>query len=61
MAIPVCWNKPQKGLIKLNLDRAFIGNLGEAGGGGIIRHSQGKWVKGYMRHIGTVLLLNFKS
>ena len=28
------------------------GNPGHAGGGGLIRDHDGKWVKGYMRNIG---------
>ena len=30
----------------------MIGNPGKASGGGLIRDHQGKWIKGYMRHIG---------
>ena len=50
--ILVCWNKPLKGWFKLNSDGASLGNPGKAGGGGLIRDSYGKWIKGYMRHIG---------
>ena len=50
--IPVCWNKPQEWWFKLNSDGASLGNLGKAGGGGLIRDSYGKWIKGYMRYFG---------
>ena len=29
----------------------IVGNPGKAGGGGLICDHQGKWIKGYMRHI----------
>jgi len=37
---------------KLNTNGASLGNLGKAGGEGIIRDSQGNWVKGFSRSIG---------
>ena len=37
----------------MNSDGASLGNPGKAGGGGLIRDSQGNWVKGYMRNIGV--------
>ena len=52
VAIQVRWNKPADGWFKLNTDRAFLGNPGKAGGGGIFRNSHGQWVKGYSRSIG---------
>ena len=30
-----------------------MGNPGRAGGGGIIRNDEGKWIKGYARAIGN--------
>lgn len=42
-----------EGWYKLNSDWASLGNPGKAGGGGLIRDSQGSWVKGYMRNIGV--------
>ena len=42
---PVDW-------FKLNSEGAALGNSGKAGRGGLIRDHQGKWVKGYVRHIG---------
>ena len=50
--IPICWDKPQEGWFKLNSDGASLGNPGKAGGGGLIRDSCGRWIKGYMRYIG---------
>ena len=52
IVIPVGWNKPREGWFKLNSDGASFVNPGKAGGGGIIRDSQGAWVKGYARSIG---------
>ena len=49
---PICWNKPESGWYKLNSDGASQGNPGYAGGGGLIRDHNGKWVKGFMRNIG---------
>lgn len=36
----------------MNFDRASKGNLGRAGGGGLICDHHGKWIKGFMRNIG---------
>ena len=36
----------------MNSDGASQGNPGYAGGGGLIRDHNGKWVKGFMRNIG---------
>ena len=51
-AIPVAWNKPREDWFKLNSDGASFGNPGKARGGGIIRNSQGAWVRGYARSFG---------
>ena len=55
VVVPVRWSKPLEGWYKLNTDGASFGNLGKAGGGGIIRDSQGNWVKGYSRAIGFTI------
>ena len=47
----VAWTKPREGWFKLNSDGASFGNPSKAGGGGIIRDSQGAWVRGYARSI----------
>ena len=40
--------------VKLNSDGSSMGNPGRAGGGGIIRNEEGKWIKGYARSIGNM-------
>ncbi|KAK9990739.1 hypothetical protein SO802_025724 [Lithocarpus litseifolius] len=50
--IPIKWNKPIPGWHKLNTDGASLGNPGKAGGGGLIRNSDGVWIRGYSRSIG---------
>ncbi|GAU11643.1 hypothetical protein TSUD_334560 [Trifolium subterraneum] len=47
------WNKPREGWIKLNCDGAYKDSLGLAGCGGLFRNSDGRWIKGYARKIGT--------
>ena len=51
--IQVKWLLPPLNWFKLNLDGSSMGNSGLAGGGGIIRDSFGRWVKGYVRAIGA--------
>ena len=38
---------------QVNSDGSSMGNSGCAGGGGIIRNVEGKWIKGYVRAIGN--------
>nr|POE77134.1 putative ribonuclease h protein [Quercus suber] len=52
-SIQVKWLCPPKNWFKLNSDGSSFGNPGHAGGGGIIRNSNGEWVSGYARAIGT--------
>ena len=52
IVIPIKWSKPLPGWCKLNTDGASLGNLGKAGGGGLICDSEGRWIKGYSRSIG---------
>ena len=35
------WEKPSNGWRKLNVDGASMGNLGKAGGGGLLRDEEG--------------------
>ena len=48
----VRWERPPLGWFKLNTDGAAFGNPGRAGGGGVIRDREGRWVKGFARSIG---------
>ena len=52
VAVQVRWIRPPIDWFKLNSDGASLGNPGQVGGGGLNRNHQGKWIKGYMRHIG---------
>ena len=47
------WKSPQDGWIKLNCDGAYKDSLGLAGCGGLFWNSEGRWIKGYARKIGT--------
>ncbi|XP_075659165.1 uncharacterized protein LOC142629055 [Castanea sativa] len=52
IAIPIKWTKPFPGWHKLNTDGASLGNPGKADGGGLIRDSEGRCIRGYSRSIG---------
>ncbi len=47
------WASPSLGWFKLNTDGSSLGNLGLAGGGGVIRGHVGDWVGGFSRAIGV--------
>ena len=49
----VRWEKPCTGWLKLNTDGASMGNMGLAGGGGLLRDENGSWVGGFARKIGV--------
>jgi len=49
----VGWTRPGEGWIKLNCDGSYKDTLGLAGCGGLLRNSDGRWLKGYCRKIGT--------
>ncbi|KAK9987317.1 hypothetical protein SO802_032268 [Lithocarpus litseifolius] len=49
----VRWIPPPVQWVKLNSDGSSLGNPGRAGGGGVIRNADGKWIKGYARAIGN--------
>ena len=51
--IQVCWHHPSLSWFKLNTYGSSLGNLGLAGGGGLIRNDKGEWVKGLERAIGS--------
>ena len=47
----VRWLNPPSNWFKLNSDGSSRGNLGLAGGGGLIHNDKGEWVKGYAQAI----------
>ena len=47
------WNSPSIGWYKLNLDGSSLGNPRRASGGGLIRDSNGVWIKGFTCNIRT--------
>ena len=49
--IQVQWYAPLDNWFKLNSNGSSMGNLGRAGGGGLIRDSKGEWVSDYARAI----------
>ena len=52
-SIRVHWEKSPSNWFKLNTDGVSCGNLGRAGGGGVIRDGAGEWVRGFARSIGS--------
>ncbi|CAJ2627891.1 unnamed protein product [Trifolium pratense] len=51
--IYIGWKKPPEGWIKLNSDGACKGNNDISGCGGLFRNSDGRWIKGYAKKIGS--------
>ena len=51
--IQIRWEKPASNWSKLNSDGSFVHNIGIASGGGLIRNSDGDWIMGYARNIGS--------
>ena len=49
ICVPVAWQKPPAGWMKLTTDGSALGNPGRAGGGGVIRNHLGHWIKGLDR------------
>lgn len=47
------WEKPRNGWLTLNTDGSVAGHFGIAGGRGLIRNTNGEWVTGFARRIGT--------
>ena len=56
----ISWKKPPTGWCKLNTDGASFGNPGKAEGGGIIRDSEGRWMRGFARSIGFTTSITAK-
>lgn len=50
--VHIKWLPPPSEYWKLNTDGSSQGNPGKAGAGGIIRNSDGGWVKGFQQSIG---------
>ena len=50
--IPVGWEKPPRGWVKINTDGSAMKNPNRAGGGGLLRDHEGNWLKGFARGIG---------
>jgi len=51
--IHIGWKKPPEGWIKLNIDGAFKGSNEASGCGGLFRNLDGRWIKGYIKKIGS--------
>lgn len=51
--IQIKWTPPPLGWFKLNSNGSSEGNPGKVGGGGLIRNSEGIWISGYARNIGS--------
>ncbi|KAL0013291.1 hypothetical protein SO802_000360 [Lithocarpus litseifolius] len=49
---PVQWSKLANGWVKLNTDGSSLGNPGLAGGGGLIRDEEAKWIVNFAHKIG---------
>lgn len=48
----VSWHASREGAIVLNVDGSSVGNPGPSGFGGLLRHSDGFWSKGFSGHAG---------
>ena len=48
IVIPVSWNPPHEGWIKLNVDGSRDNNSSIITAGGVLRNSLCQWVKGFM-------------
>ena len=47
------WLKPAAGWVKLNTDGAYSSSRGLAGGGGLLRDSNGNWIHGFACFLGN--------
>jgi len=52
--VQISWKKPLTGWMKLNTDGAAFGNPIQVGGGGVLRDSNGDWVVGFIRKLGSM-------
>lgn len=53
-------DKTMHWLVYVNTDGASLGNLGKAGGGGLIFDRKGEWLKGFSRGIGSTTSVTAK-
>lgn len=53
IAVNVVWDYPEEGWVKINSDGARWEGCGKAASGGVIRSSEGHWIRGYSRNIGS--------
>ena len=51
----IYWHPPQPSFVTLNTDGSSKYNIGKAEGGGVLRDSKGRWIKGFSIHIGIAL------
>ena len=51
--IQISWKKPRTGQVKLNTNGVVFRNLKKAGGGGVLRDSNGDQLAGFMRKLGS--------
>jgi ribonuclease HI len=49
----ISWKPPPLGFLKLNTDGSALGNPGPANAGGLICDTNGMWIRGFSRYIGT--------
>ena len=54
--VPVGWEKPLRGWLKLNIDGSTMRNPERVGGGGLIRDHDGAWLKGFARGLRLTFL-----
>ncbi|KAK2359284.1 SKP1 protein [Trifolium repens] len=52
------WRRPREGWVKLNCDGSQNDRLGLASCGGLLRNSDGTWLKGYSRKLGICDVLH---
>lgn len=53
----VTWSKPNLGWYKLNTDASILPSSGRVGGCGLLRDSNGSWVRGFSRLVGSSSIL----
>ena len=51
------WERLPQGSMKFNTDGSFVGNLGLASCGGIVRDNQGRWISGFLSALGQLVVL----